>query len=222
MRFLFFLLFFSFTICTQAQYKPKPKDYNYILTVRLSPLALIDPLENNLSAGVDIKISKRFSMGGDIAWFFARNSFNRAKQLNGFYVRPAIRFYTSDRLNFFVETVLMYKYTSRNEQGWIGMDCVNEIPSYEKFDNYRFVKNVYDLSIRGGIRQPVSSSGKLFLEFYFGIGAGTKNHFIKYEEINSCISPFQINSIGIINNNLTGSFARVSVPMSVRLAYKIK
>lgn len=222
MKFLFLLSVSFFAFDTQAQYKPKHTDYNYLVNIRTSPFALLDPIENNLSIGADVKISKRFSTGADIAWFFARNFLNTPKQLTGFYIRPGIRYYTSNKLDFFAEAVFMYKYTSRNEEGWIGMDCVNEIPSYEKFDSYRFVKNVYDVSIRGGIRHPLSTSGKLFFEYYFGIGVGTKIHTIKYNEINSCISPFQQIDRGFTNINLTGSFARVSVPMGFRLTYRVQ
>jgi hypothetical protein len=160
---------------------------DYKIHLRMSPLTLLDPVETSFSAGADVKVASRISVGGDAAWYFARNMANNEwKPLNGFSLRPTVRFYTSQRLNFFAEAVFMYKYTSRPDEGWLGMDCVNGIPSYEKFGKYRFVKNIYDFSVRWGLRTPISSNRKFFLEYYMGIGTGMKVQNIRYQDANSC------------------------------------
>ena len=189
----------------------------------MSPLTLLDPVETSFSAGVDVKVASRISVGGDAAWYFARNMANNVREpLNGFYLRPALRYYTSNRLNFFAEAVFMYKYTSRPDEGWLGMDCVNGIPSYEKFDRYRFVKNIYDFSVRWGFRTPLSSNRKLFLEYYIGVGGGVKIHNIRYNEANSCVVNDFNNGFDFTNSNQTGRFPRVSLPIGFRLAYTLK
>ena len=84
-----FSLFFSciLLLFVNAQEQEKNKN-DYKLAIRVSPLALLDPFETNLSVGIDYKIRKRLSVGGDIAVYITREAFAESKPLSGFYVRP--------------------------------------------------------------------------------------------------------------------------------------
>lgn len=222
MKFIYTAFAFLMPALLSAQHTiPLANDYK--VQVRLSPLSLLDPVETSFSAGVDVKVGSRISAGGDAAWFFARSlADNKWEPLNGFYLRPGFRYYTSARLNFFAEAVFMYKYTSRPDRGWLGIDCVNGVPSYEKFDEFRFVKNIYDFSVRWGLRTPISGNRKLFLEYYMGAGAGVKVHRIKYRESNSCTVNDFNNGFDFTNLNETGRFPRISVPIGFRITWKLQ
>lgn len=217
-----FTLFFSciLLLFVSAQEQEKNKN-DYRLAVRLSPLALLDPFETNLSIGIDYKVRKRLSVGGDIAVYIIREAFAENKPLSGFYVRPTLRWYSNDRLKLFTELVLMYKHTVRKENDWLGMDCVDDVPAYEKFTSYKQVRDVFDLSFRGGIRENLFQLKNWYFEFYLGIGLRQKFHSIKYNEPNTCAQRVD-GFFDIINQNPSTTITTASLPCGIRLVWVLK
>ena len=147
--------------------------------------------------------------------------FAESKPLSGFYVRPTLRWYSNDRLKLFTELVLMYKHTVRKENDWLGMDCVDDVPAYEKFTTYKQVRDVFDLSFRGGIRENLFQSKNWYFEFYLGIGLRQKFHSIKYNEANTC-APRVGNFFDIFHQNPSTTITTASLPAGMRLVWVLK
>ncbi|RXK61968.1 hypothetical protein ESA94_02845 [Lacibacter luteus] len=207
-----------------AELKAQKKSFSplYQTQLHISPLGLLDVIEHNVSAGFDTKVANRLYAGADVSAYFWSSTYS--KPLNGFAVRPMLRLYNKRLQTDYVELVLMYKRTALKEQGWLGMDCVNNVPSYEKFDTYKRIKEVYDISFRYGTRQPFFSSGKWFYECYFGIGIRHKQYTVKYNEANSCMldnGEVTLNFFGNSTGN-TGRSTFFSLPCGFRLVRTIK
>ena len=219
----FFVVLISCMLLLFANAQETVKNKNdYKVALRVSPLALLDPIETNLSVGIDFKIRKRLSIGGDAAVYIAREVYAQSKPMSGFYVRPTLRWYSNERLKLFTELVLMYKHTVRKENGWLGLDCVNDVPAYEKFTEYKQVRDVFDLSIRGGIRENLFQSKNWFFEFFMGIGVRRKYHSIKYYEQNTCAPRAMGGFFDIFNQNPSSNITTPTLPTGIRLVWVLK
>lgn len=219
MKVLFFLIS-SCIIFQSAAAQNKLQTNDYKQQLRINPLGVLNPFETNLSVGYDVRVKKILSVGGDVGVYLARDAFSRP--LNGFFIRPALRLYSNSKPNMYSEIVVMYKHTVRKENGWLGMDCVNGVPSYEKFDQYKNVKDVFDISFRFGFRERWFHSKNWFFECYMGLGVRQKILTIKYEEKKSCITADNFNSIGQFGQSVPGSYTVLSVPLGIRFTRTIK
>lgn len=195
---------------------------DYKTQLRLQPLSLFDPLESNLRFGMDELLKPKLAVGADASVYFAADAYS--KPLSGFAIAPFIRWYTSTRRNTFIETGMMYKFTQRKEEGWLGMDCVNDVPTYEKYDSYKRRKQVFDLSFRFGMRESLFKSPKWSFEMFVGLGIRYKMFSIKYAEANTCIIEDGTDVIGFWGNttNPPDNYAFISVPMGVRFTRKLR
>ncbi|MBY0479408.1 MAG: hypothetical protein K2Q24_17305 [Chitinophagaceae bacterium] len=219
-----FFLACCISICVQeatAQDHEKKKS-DYKLALRISPLGLVDPVETNFSAGVERKLSPKFSVGGDAAVYIARDVLTDRQPMSGFHLRPTVRWYSGKRLKGFTELVLMYKHTVRKQNDWLGMDCVNEVPAYEKFTTFKQIRDVFDLSFRAGVQEQLFNSEKWKFEFYMGLGLRQKFHRIKYSEKNTCAANEFADFFPVFDQSSTGSFTSISIPFGIRLVYQIK
>ena len=194
---------------------------SYKQQLRLQPLALFDPFESSVRLGMDVMLKPRFAVGADVSVYFAADGYT--KPLAGFAIAPFVRWYMNNRHSAFFEAGAMYKHTERKEEAWLGMDCVNGVPAYEKFDTYKRVKDVVDLSFRIGMRESLFGSPNWSYEMFIGLGARYKMFSIKHREANSCLPPEGIDAIGFFGNNANPeNYAFFSVPMGIRFTRKLK
>ncbi len=222
MKFLFFVVISCMVFQFTTAQETIKKSNDYKLAVRFNPLSLFDPVETNLSVGIDMKLRKKLSLGGDVAVYIARNVYAQSRPMSGFYVRPTLRWYSNNRLYMFTELVLMYKHTARKENDWLGMDCVNGVAAYEKFTQYKEVRDVFDLSFRAGMRENLFQSENWFFEFYMGIGLRQKLHSLKYNEKNTCATTAAGEFFNILNQNPSGNFTTLSIPAGMRLVWVLQ
>ncbi len=61
--------------------------------LRFNVLGLADPLDQNLSFGFEHRFHPDWSAGTDAGWIFASQYVQHQKGVNGFIVRPFIRYY---------------------------------------------------------------------------------------------------------------------------------
>ena len=194
---------------------------SYKQQLRLQPLALFDPFESSVRLGADVMLKPRLAVGADVSVYFAADGYT--KPLAGFAIAPFARWYMNNRHSAFFEAGAMYKHTERKEEAWLGMDCVNGVPAYEKFDTYKRVKDVVDLSFRIGMRESLFGSPNWNFEMFIGLGARYKMFSIKHREANSCLQPDGIDAIGFFGNNVNSdNYAFFSVPMGIRFTRKLK
>lgn len=171
---------------------------------------------------MDALLQPRLAAGADASVYFAADGYT--KPLSGFAIAPFVRWYTNTRRNVFIETGMMYKFTQRKEEGWLGMDCVNDVPAYEKYDVYKRRKQVIDLSVRFGMREPLFKSSKWSFEMFIGLGVRHKMFSIKYAEANTCVLEDGSDMIGFwgSNTNPPDNYTFVSVPMGLRFTRKLR
>jgi len=219
MKVLFFVISSCIIVqCATAQNKLQTNDYKQQL--RINPLGILNPFETNLSVGYDVRVRKILSVGGDVGVYLARDAFSRP--LSGFFVRPALRMYSKNKLKAYTELVLMYKHTVQKEEGWLGMDCVNGVPSYEKFDQYKYVRDVFDISFRFGFRERLFHSPNWFYEGYMGLGIRQKILSIKYAQKNTCLNNNDFETFSFFEQVTPGSYTSFSVPIGIRFTRTIK
>lgn len=207
-------------ICTHAQNK-NSYSLKYDKQFRFQPFAVFDPFESGIKFGMDKMVKPRMAVGADVAVYLGTEGYT--KWAPGFAVSPLVRWYTDEKLKGFVETVLTYKYTERTETGWLGMDCVDGVPSYEKFDSYKRRKNVVDLSGRLGYRDRLFKSEKWCFEMFAGLGLRYKMLSVKYPEPNVCldIGDSGIDVIGYMGSTIPVNYFFVSVPAGIRFTRKL-
>lgn len=193
----------------------------YKQQLRFQPLSLFDLFESNARFGMDFMVRPRLAVGADLSVYFAADAYT--KPLAGIAIAPMVRWYMNNRHNAYFEVGAMYKHTERTEEGWLDMDCVNGVPTYEKFDTYKRVKDVVDGSFRIGMREPLFGSPNWTFEMFIGLGVRYKMFSIKYKEPNTCLQLEGIDAIGFFGNNVNPeNYAFFSVPMGFRLTRKLK
>lgn len=222
MKFICLFCWIGMCVYTAGAQDQKKKAGNYQFAVRISPLGLVDPVETNFSAGVEKKLRPAFSVGGDAAIYIARDVLAERRPMSGFHLRPTVRWYSGKKMKGFTELVLMYKHTVRKENDWLGMDCVNGVPAYQKFTSYKNIRDVVDVSFRAGLQEQLFDSDKWMFEFYIGLGVRQKFHRIKYSEPNTCaVNEFNV-FFPLFDPAATGSYTTVTIPLGIRLVYIIK
>ena len=221
MKISFLILAGCLYISTATAQKDTVVKNSYKQQLRLQPLALFDPFESSVRLGADVMLKPRLAVGADVSVYFAADGYT--KPLAGFAIAPLVRWYMNNRHSAFFEAGAMYKHTERKEEAWLGMDCVNGVPAYEKFDTYKRVKDVVDLSFRIGMREPLFGSPNWSFEMFIGLGARYKMFSLKYREANTCLQPDGIDAIGFFGNNVNpDNYAFFSVPMGIRLTRKLR
>lgn len=221
MKYAFFAALGCVLFFSVAAQKKVPVNKTYSQQLRLQPLALVDPFESSVRFGMDIMLKPKLSVGADASIYFAADGYT--KPLGGFAIAPAVRWYQNDRLGSYFETVLLYKHTERKETEWLGMDCVNGVPAYEKYDTYKRRKDVLDLSVRFGLRESLFGSPNWCIELFVGVGVRYKMYSIKYSEPNTCLLANDEIMINFFSNNPNPTnHAFFSVPAGLRLTRKLK
>ena len=192
-------------------------DTTYRISLRANPLGLVDPFDSNISFGAEYAVTERISVAADISYIFFSQYLSEIKRTGGIIIRPGIRYYTSDKRNWFVEAVVFYKHAAYTMEGWLGKDCINNIPVYDQYQQYTFRKRVLGFNFQAGVQAPLNKDHSLRLEFYIGLGIREKWQDIK-DEPGAC-------RLGrsLLNNN-TGDNRQIfpSFPEGIRLVYWFK
>ncbi len=195
---------------------------NFQLTARLNPIALFNPAEGSILAGIEKRVKRRVTVGGDVGyifWSLNTTSFQGTNTIQGLILRPSIRYYTSDAIHFYVEAVFHYKMINNKQNDWVGMSCVNRVPTYFEFKQYNVRSNTAGMSANFGFCENIFKSKKLYIEFYGGIGVRYRNVRVA-DDPRACIhssvneSPF--------DPLRTGTSILPFVPAGLRIGYVIK
>jgi hypothetical protein len=213
--------------CAALQCTAQKRSYNrfskdFRLTARVNPLSLFNPAEGAIIAGIEKRIKKRVSVGGDagyIFWSLNTTSFQGTSTMQGFLFRPAIRYYTTDAMHFYIEGAANIKYINNRQTDWLGMNCIDDVPSYYEFTEYNIRSTTAGFSANFGVCENIFKSQKLYLEFYGGIGMRYRDIKISNDK-RACItssvneSPF--------DPLRTGKSVLPFIPAGIRLGYTIK
>ncbi|MDH7464034.1 DUF3575 domain-containing protein [Chitinophagaceae bacterium 26-R-25] len=152
------------------------------LSVRWNFPGMIDPFNSNLTMGAEYRFLPHWSFVADAGWIFA--SLSEGEKVSGYLIRPAVKYYPSLRHLFFFEAQLHYKYIQKKGATWVPHEVLNDIPTYEKYENVRIYARSYSLNLLCGTQLPLRKPGgakwdrlnRWKFEYYWGVG------FHYYEE----------------------------------------
>lgn len=180
---------------------------------RFNFLGLLDPLDENVSIGVEYKFAPQWSSGMDAAYIFNSEYLKGSKHCAGFIFRPSIRFYPNNGRHGYFEAELHYKHVAYRLTDWLGKDVVDGVPSYEEYTTFHFIKNAYSITFKTGTWSYLTNDKKLRMEYYIGLGMRFKNQYVK----NGSYSPDTDIFGGLYNPN----YATPVFPMGIRLVYDL-
>lgn len=212
----YFSCFFVFHSAMQAQNskEPLPAGTRFI---RMNITGLIDPMETNISGGIEYRFNDSWSVSCDAGWIFHSTYFENIKSTSGIIFRPSARGYFQKSRRTFAELQFHYKNVTYKIEDWLGRGCINGIPAYEEFTTFRYRKKVAGLNLNFGYQGRISRNNKLWFDVYLGVGARKKWDKVVKEE-GSCYEnngPFTFT-----NSNFWGDDLYPSLPMGFRLLYK--
>ncbi len=190
----------------------------YTQAVRFNVLSLLDPFDGNLSVGGEYAFHPRLSVTTDLSFIFYSLYFQNKKWSLGYIIKPAFRYYFSDKRRGFVEATIFYKKVGYKMEDWLDREVVNGWPTYQKYEEFVSRKFVLGTDIQTGLQRSISKDKRFRIEMYAGMGIRFKWTDIKgkpdaeYESANIFFPPTTGNDYIILP----------SVPKGVRLVYCIK
>lgn len=184
---------------------------------RFNPSGLINIFDANISLGADYRFKRKWSAALDASWIFYSINFSDAKHTSGIILRPAVRYYVGAKLRRFIEGELHYKNVAYRFEDWLGRDCVNNIPAYEEFTNFRYLKQEYGFHIKTGILYALGNASRFFIEIYAGVGLHHRIYKIK-DKPDGCL----INRDNFFGReNYLARPTYVALPTGGRLVYRM-
>ncbi len=224
MKYFLMLLLCSIASSIVAQQKTNErltKDFD--INLRFSPLALARLKHNTFLIGFEKKLKGNFSIGADAGYIFYTTYIldGTSHKASGFVVRPALRYYVTDKNRFYWEGALTWQYIDEKHSDELGMGCVNEVPAYFKQQDFSLLRTTADASIRFGSCFNLFKSNRVFLEMFGGIGARYRGFRIKAEP-NSCYTITSIVTDFNVNSSSTTNAFSVIFPGGIRLGYVLK
>jgi hypothetical protein len=188
------------------------------LYIRFNPSGLINIFEENLSFGAEYKFKKKWFATLDVAWIFHSYSFEDPKHVSGIILRPAVRYYLGTKLRRYVEGEIHYKSVTHRREDWLGHDCINDVPAYEEFTQYRYRKINYGFHIKTGMRYPLDKDSRFFIDVYLGLGV----HHRTFKIVNKpgCCRVNANNFPFVIDDTPNSNY--IAIPMGGRLVYRLK
>jgi hypothetical protein len=204
-----FLLLGTLSVFAQTE----KKRLTYTSSANISPFALAD-VDHGIMAGGEYRFRPNMSASMDAAYIFFTNYYQEAKSTRGFNIRPAFRFYFGKKQHEFLQLQGFFKHVDYRMYGWVGKECVNDVPSYNELQNYTLRKKVTGFNLMVGDLLPISD--RMYIDIGVGLGVRFKEQHILTE--NACIPPQPTNFIDRYNRHVTA----MSLPFSVKFAYIIK
>ncbi|MBE7173661.1 MAG: DUF3575 domain-containing protein [Williamsia sp.] len=219
MRIVALLLLCSW-LCQAARAQSTPPiTRHYKAGLRFNFVGLADPIDNNISVGGEFPFHPSWSVTADLAYIEHSSYFSNTRRTGGYMVKPAIRFYpASFHHSGFFEAVLFYKRVNYHQRDWLGMDCVDGVPTYEQYKNFVYRKEVMGFNLQMGFQTALSSNKRFGLEGWLGLGLRVRHQDVAGEE-NACYNATW-RSFDI--NGHSGTVVLSSFPAGLRLVYSIR
>jgi hypothetical protein len=164
-------ILFALLLCGMsgtAQKRTAPPDVGTTM-LRFNPLGLLDIGDQNFSVGAERFLKPNFSVASDVAVIFNSTRYELARSSTGFIFRPAVRYYPR-YTGFYIEGELHFKQVNHQVRDWLGMDAVNGVPTYERFTDFTYRRNIYGFHFKAGRIMPSFLGTNLWWEVYAGLG----------------------------------------------------
>lgn len=213
MKLILTLLLAAATLSLTAQTNRGPVVYKQAIS--LSPLALAD-IDHTVMLTGEYRPNPKVGLLVDAGYIFASEYRSNIKRTAGFNIRPAVRMYHGRRNRGYLQAQAFYKMADYTLNDWIGKDCVDGVPAYQKLEDFTYRKNVMGFNIIAGGVLPLSPSHKWLVDLYGGLGFRSKKHKV-VNEPDGC---YDLNTGGFFNFEVDGT--SISLPMGVRITHVIK
>ena len=210
MKKLILLLLVAATFTATAQEQRRPVIYKKAIS--LSPLALAD-IDHTLLLTGEYRLKPNLALVTDVGYIFASYYLSNIKSTWGINFRPSIRYYYGRRNKGYLQAQGFYKMVNYTVNDWLGKDCVNGVPTYEKQQDFIYRKSVTGFHLTAGAVLPLSPTHKWLIDLYAGLGVRHKNHKL-VNEPNAC---YNING-GLFDLNRQNN-TTLSLPAGVKLTY---
>lgn len=193
------------------QYFKKPP---YILAVNINPLTLINA-DQRMMAGVERHLKGRWAAVFDAGIVVHSNYIDNARQTNGFELRPALRYYYDHGFASYIQVQAQYRLVRYQMHDWLGKDCVNDVPAYERLQDFIYQKQqIGGAFVTGGI---IKLGQRLLFDISVGIGAQYRSYKVADEEA-CCYIPLA----GFWGNRQAEDAWVGILPTTLKLVYVIK
>jgi hypothetical protein len=207
--------------CLQTAFAQNSKPAaDYVKAIHFSPLAVFQ-IDYTLMGGAEYKLRPNFGLVIEAGYIFA-SSYMSDMQSNsggtGLIIRPAARWYMGNKNRFYFQPQLFYKFVTHKKYDWVGMDCVDGIPSYEELREFKYRRHISGANATIGRIIPLGRSGKTFVDFYLGIGFKYKKSVIVNESCN-CFMP---DSLFIVGSDDPDNGFFPNMPAGVKLVFSIQ
>ncbi len=208
------LLLAAATLSASAQNKKPPVVYKQ--AVSFSPLALAD-MDHTLLLTGEYRLKPNLALLTDVGYIFASDYISSIKSTWGLNIRPALRVYHGKRNKGYLQVQGFYKMVNYTLYDWLGKDCVNGVPSYEKLQDFTYRKNVYGFHFTAGGVLPLSPSNRWLIDLYGGLGVRYKTHKLVNEE-EGCYNLGPEALFDFHRDDVT----TLSIPMGVRITHVLR
>lgn len=190
--------------------------------LRINFLGMADPLETNLSMGLEYKKTQQFSYTADLGYVFYSSIMSNLKSTNGLVFRTAARFYSWNTPQFFGEVELHQKLVFFGLRDWLGVGAVNGVPAYEELKDFTYTKYVGGLNFKTGYQGRLTKDKRWLLEAYMGFGLKYRNYFLTGQPPGTVYNRVN-NGLFWGNNRTTGNGGMVlpNFSMGVRVLYNL-
>lgn len=206
----------------KAQKKNKGAMPAGTMLVRFNFLGLIDPLESNLSGGLEYKKTPQLSYTADLGYVYFSGIMGNVKRTNGLIFRTAVRYYSKSTPQLFGELEFHNKLVVYRKHDWLGMDAVNGVPSYEEYKYFNYSKYVGALSIKTGYQGSLSKDKRWWMELYMGFGVKYRNYFLSGQPGGTVYNTVNNGFFWGSNRNAGGAGMVIpNLSMGMRLLYRL-
>lgn len=193
------------------------------MLVRFNFPGVVDPLETNLSGGLEYKKTEQLSYTADLGYVYFSSIMGDVKRTNGLIFRTAIRYYSKNTPQLFGELELHNKLVYYRMHDWLGINAVNGVPSYEEFKYFNYAKYVGGVNIKTGYQGRLSKDKRWWMEVYMGFGVKYRNYYLSGQPGGTVYNSVNNNGFFWGNNRAAGGGGMVlpNLSLGMRLLYRL-
>ncbi len=207
------LLFCSFAVVAQGDpdvYLPRHR-----LAVSFNPLALAN-FDQMVMPGMEWRFRRQWSVVTDLGLVVKSGYLQEQNTASGFALRPALRFYHGRSERVYIQMQLQYAAVRYKLYDWLGKDCIDGVPAYERLQHFRYRKQTFSAAFVAG--KQLELGPKWFIDISAGLGAQQRVQGLTGEE-NCCFIP-QTNTF--TTRRAQERALLPIVPLAVKLVYALQ
>ena len=202
-----------FTLYSAAQSRTPVFGFKTALSFNPTVLAATD---NTAMIGAEQRLKNRLALVLDAGYVFSTYYMTNdaLKGTSGFTFRPGLKLYEKGMHGFF-QFQVSYKQVDYKMEDWLGKDCVDNVATYEKFQEFIYRKKTLSFNALAG--ELFRLSDAVMLELYAGIGMKIKNQ--RPAEERAC---YRNTENGIIFSPFRDHYNTINAPVGIKLMVAIK